>query len=180
MPSARCFGPPHAPTMVGAMAFASALRALNTMKSAGVVEEYAVGGALALVFWTEPVATYDLDVFVVLPPAAGPLVSLESLYAWASEQGYAVHREHILLEGVPTQFLPSPSALADEAIETAESLAYGDLTVRVVRPEYLVALYLQPGSRTPKRRERAAMLLESPALNRDRLDDILKRYDLSL
>jgi hypothetical protein len=37
-----------------------------------------------------------------------------------------------------------------------------------------------PEARTAKRRERAAMLLEWPGLNRGRLDDILKRHGLSL
>jgi hypothetical protein len=36
--------------------FATALAALNDMKTAGVVKDYAVSGAMALVFWTEPVA----------------------------------------------------------------------------------------------------------------------------
>jgi hypothetical protein len=162
------------------MVFADALRALNAMKADGVIEEYAVAGALAIAFWSEPVATYDLDVLVLLPPPAGPLVSLAGVYAWASKEGYTADKEHLLIEGVPTQFVPSPSALADEAIETAETLAYDDVAVRVVLPEYLVALYLQPESRTPKRRERAAMLLESPTLNRRLLDAILERHGLSL
>jgi hypothetical protein len=96
------------------MAFADALRILNAMKAEGVVEEYAIAGAMALVFWTEPVPTWDLDVLVFLPSAQGPLVS-----------------------------------------------------------------YLQPEARTAKRRERAAMLLEWPGLNRARLDAILEKHGLA-
>ena len=165
---------------IAPMAFADALRALNAMKAQGVIEEYAVVGALAVVFWTEPLPTYDLDVFVFLAPSDAALVSLQGVYDWASKQGYAAHKEHIVIEGVPTQFLPSPNSLADEAIETAETLDYEGVPVRVALPEYLVALCLQPESRTPKRRERAAMLLEWPGLNRGRLDEILERYGLSL
>jgi hypothetical protein len=88
--------------------------------------------------------------------------------------------EHILIEGVPTQFLPSPSKLADEAIETAETLDYQGVPTRVALPEYLVALYLQPEARSAKRRERAAMLLEWRGLNRNRLHAILERHGLSL
>jgi len=162
------------------MAFADALCALNTMKAEGVIEEYAVAGALALVFWTEPVPTYDLDVLVFLPPSVGSVVSLESIYRWTSERGYLAEKEHVIIEGVPTQFLPSPNDLADEAIETAETLDYDGVPARVVLPEYLVALYLLPEARTPKRRERAAMLLEWPGLKRERLDAILDRHGLSL
>ena len=64
--------------------------------------------------------------------------------------------EHVLIEGVPTQFVPSPNELSDEAISSAKLTDYEGVPVRVVLPEYLVALYLQPGARTAKRRERAA------------------------
>jgi hypothetical protein len=161
------------------MAFADALRTLNTMKSEGVIEEYAIAGAMAIVFWTEPVATYDLDVLVFLPPSSGPLVSLDPIYGWTLAHGYPAHKEHVIVEGVPTQFLPSPGDLGDEAIETAATLEYEGVPIRVALPEYLIALYLQPEARTPKRRERAAMLREWPGLNRSRLDAILKRHGLS-
>lgn len=148
------------------------------MKSEGVIEEYAIAGAMALVFWTEPVPTWDLDVLVFLPET-GPLLSLEPIYRWTTAHGYAVEKEHVIIEGVPTQFLPSPGKLGDEAVESAATLDYGDVKTRVVLPEYLVALYLQPEARTAKRRERAALLLEWPGLNRERLDAILERHGLS-
>ena len=179
----RLFGHtvPCAParTMGGSMAFVDALRALNTLKADQVIEEYAVAGAMAIVFWTEPVPTFDLDVLVLLPQQEGDLISLDSIYRWAETRGYAAQEEHVLVEGLPTQFVPAPNALALEAIDTAAELDYQGVTVRVARPEYLIALYLQPEARTAKRRERAAMLLELPTLNRAQADDILSRYGLS-
>ncbi len=161
------------------MAFADTLRALNTMKAEGVVEEYAVAGAMAIVFWTEPVPTFDLDVLVLLPSAKGALVSLDGVYRWAESRGYAAEEEHIIIEGLPTQFVPSPGPLANEAIASAVDMEYEAVIVRVVRPEYLIALYLQPEARTAKRRERAAMLLELPSLDRGLVDEILGRHGLS-
>lgn len=161
------------------MAFVDALRALNTMKAEGVVEEYAIAGAMALVFWTEPVPTFDMDVLVLLPTAQGSLVSLDGIYGWAKSQGYATQDEHILIRGLPTQLVPSPNALSTEAIASAVEVEYEGVLVRVVAPEYLIALNLQPQAKTAKRRERAAMLLELPSLNRGRVDDILERYGLS-
>ena len=158
-----------------------ALGILNSMKDEGVVEDYAVAGAMAILFWTEPVPTFDLDVLVFLPPASDEaVVSLDSLYRWTEARGYPALKEHILIEGVPTQFLPSPGPLADEAIEAAATLDYDGVPVRVVKPEYLVALYSEPSARTAKRRERAAMLLDWPSLNRKFLDEILNRHGLSL
>ncbi len=100
--------------MTTGMAFADALRALNALKADGVVQDYAIAGAMALVFWTEPVPTWDLDVLVFLPPALGPLVSLEAIYRWTAARGYPLHKEHVIIEGVPTQFLASPGRLGDE------------------------------------------------------------------
>jgi hypothetical protein len=161
------------------MAFADALSAINSLKADQVIEEYAVAGAMAIVFWAEPVPTFDLDVLVVLPQQQGLLISLDSIYRWAESRGYAVQQEHVLVEGLPVQLVPAPDALALEAIRNAAELDYEGIKVRVARPEYLIALSLQPGARTAKRRERAAMLLELPTLNRDRVDDILSRHGLS-
>jgi hypothetical protein len=158
--------------------FAIALAALNDMKTAGVVKDYAVSGAMALVFWTEPVATYDLEVLVWLPATEGPIVSLSGVYGWLAALGWDAHAEHVLIAGVPVQFLPAHDALADEALETAATLDYSGVPVRVVRPEYLVALYLEPQARTAKRRERAAALCESADFDHQRLQDIMQRFSL--
>ena len=82
--------------------FAEAIRAINAMKAEGVVSDYALGGAMALIFWSEPIATFDLDVFVLLEQK-GPLVSLEAIYAWARARGYPEEAEHILISGMPVQ-----------------------------------------------------------------------------
>jgi hypothetical protein len=135
---------------------------------------------MALTFWTEPVATYDLDVLVFLPASPGPVVSLEPVYAWARARGFPAKDEHIMIGGVPTQIVPSPNALADEAIRDAAGLDYEGVSVRVVRPEYLIALFCEPHARTAKRRERTAALLEGADLDRERLDAILKRHGLAI
>src|SRR4051812_32864216 len=99
--------------------FENALRRINEMKAERIIDDYAIAGAMALLFWIEPIPTFDLDVLVILPQAAGTLVSLDPIYRWASDRGYVTEHEHIFIEGVPTQFLPSFGALADEAIRTA-------------------------------------------------------------
>jgi hypothetical protein len=159
--------------------FIDALRALEELKRTGVVKEYAVAGAMALIFWTEPIPTYDLDVLVFLPQQEGPIVSLEGLYAWAAAHRYPVEAEHVLVEGVPIQFFPSHNKLADEAIETARTLDYEGVPVRVVRPEHLIALYLEPGASTMKRRERAAALMEAPVTDQQALKALLERFKIN-
>jgi hypothetical protein len=160
--------------------FANALQVLNKMKEAGVVQDYALGGAMALVFWTEPIPTYDLDVYVFLPSEDRTIISLEPIYEWTAARGYRTEAEHVIIDGIPVQFLPSHNELSDEAIERAATLDYEGIPVRVVRPEYLAALYLEPSARTLKRRERAAALVESNVVDRALLTEILERYNLAL
>ncbi len=50
------------------------------IKAEGIVDDYAIAGAMALLFWTEPVPTYDLDVLAFLPDPGTPLVSLDPIY----------------------------------------------------------------------------------------------------
>jgi hypothetical protein len=162
------------------MSFRDAIVALSELRDARVVSEYALGGAMALVFWSEPVATYDLDVFVLLPASGGTLLSLAPLYEWAESQGYAVRQEHIVIGGIPVQIIPAHNDLAEEAVREAVSLEYEGTAMRVMRPEHLIALYVEPSARTRKRLERVAALLEGTAIDRVRLDSILRRHGLSL
>lgn len=166
--------------MEPAASFAQSLRELNALKVAGIIEDYGIAGAMALVFWTEPVPTYDLDVLVLLPEQGTSLVSLSGIYQWAAARGYPADAEHVVIADVPVQFLPAHGELADEAIETAATLEYEGVPVRVVRPEYLVALYCEPSARTAKRRERAAALLEAPGTDRGLVERLIKRFGLVL
>jgi hypothetical protein len=159
--------------------FENTLRAVNDLRATSIIDDYAVAGAMALMFWVEPVPTFDLDVLVLLPPSARPLVSLEPINRWAAERGYTAEHEHVVIEGVSVQFLPSYGELADEAIRTAADLQYHGVGVRVVKPEYLIALYLVPSASTAKRRERAAALRDSPCIDRERLDDVMTRFKLT-
>ncbi len=159
--------------------FGEALRAIERLKADGVVTDYALGGAMALVFWSEPIATFDIDVFVLLQ-SGGSLVSLAPVYEWARKNGYAEEAEHIVIAGIPVQIIPAPNAIAEEAITTAAELDYEEQRVRVIRPEFLIALYLEPSARSAKRLERVAALLEQGDVDRELLQSLLRRYNLKL
>ena len=159
--------------------FAEALAAIRDLKEAGVVNEYAIGGAMAVAFWCEPTATFDLAVFVSLH-SSGMLISLAPIYEWASKRGYPAKGEHIIMAGVPVQLIPAHDKLAEEAVATAADLDYDGQPMRVIRPEYLIAMALIGSARTQKRAARAAQLLEEAHLDRDLLDDLMKRYKFQL
>jgi len=159
--------------------FERTLRVIHAMCDERVIEDYAIAGAMAVLFWAEPIPTYDLDVLVWLPSGGGPIVSLSSIYAWAANHGYPAEKEHVRIEGIPVQFLPAHNELADEAIESAVVKQYQSVAVKVVRPEYLIALYLEGSAKTLKRRERAAALRQSATIDEALLQDVMKRFKLT-
>jgi hypothetical protein len=159
--------------------FAAALAAIERLKTDGIVSDYAIGGAMALVFWSEPIPTFDIDVFVVLA-SESKLVSLAPVYEWARRNGYREEAEHIIIAGLPVQVIPAHNELAEEAIVSAAQLDYEGQPVRVIRPEYLIALYLEPAARTAKRLGRVAVLLEEGNVDRELLNKLLRRYNLRL
>ena len=157
---------------------ADVFRVLNRMRDEKIVAQYAIGGATAVLFYAEPTRTYDLDVFVTLEAAGNDVLApLSRVYEWAQEQGFGLQAEHLLIEGVPVQLLPAYNALVEAALATARVHDYGGVPVRVVGPEHLVALALQAGG--ARRRERAWQLLETGAVDRERLRRVLTTHAIA-
>jgi hypothetical protein len=152
------------------------LEVLNDSEKEGVISRYAIGGAMAATFYTEPVLTFDLDVFVLLEPSTGGLLSLTPLYDSLRARGYREEQETVLIEGVPVQFLPAYNSLIEEAVTKAKEVDYEGVPTRVVRAEHLVAICLQTGR--AKDRARVEILREQAALDPNVLADVLKRHQL--
>jgi len=151
------------------------LEILNGLENQGVFSRYAIGGAMAATFYTEPVLTFDLDVFVVLSPETGQLISLAPIYEALRARGYG-EEETVMIEGVPVQFLPAYNALVEEALGQAREIDYEGVSARVLRAEHLIAICLQTGR--AKDRARVAMLREQAHLDHELLADILNRHQL--
>ena len=153
------------------------LQVLNELERDGVFTRYAIGGAMAATFYTEPFLTFDLDVFVVMPQTTGGLLTLAPLYDALRARGYSEQEnECIMIEGVPVQFLPAYNALLEEALNDAQEIMYEDVPARVLRSEHLLAICLQTGR--SKDRERARILREQAKLDQNFLADVLRRYQL--
>jgi hypothetical protein len=153
-----------------------ALQVLNELQQSGIIAQFAVGGAMAAMFYTEPLITYDLDIFVVLPKTEAGLLALETIYKELRNRGYKEERECMIIEGVPVQFLPAYNNLVVEALRESRTATYEDQTTYVFLAEYLVAICLQAGR--PKDKERTRLLREQANLDIERLTNILDRYDL--
>lgn len=152
------------------------LRILNRMVQDGVVNQYAIGGAVAAVFYVEPINTNDLDVFFKVTADDSDLAVLAPLYEYLADRGYTVQGETIDIEGWPVQFLPVFNPLLEEALEKAQETEFNQTLTRVMRAEHLVAIMLQTGRL--KDLARVEQFLEHKVVDELELLDVLTRHGL--
>src|SRR5215210_1911899 len=152
------------------------LKIINQMVKGGVIEEYAIGGAIAAIYYLEPFDTADLDVFVQVKETGSDLMILVPIYEYLTKKGYEAKAESIYIEGIPVQFLPVFNPLTEEAVEKAQTIKYASVTTRIMRPEHLVAIMLDTGR--PKDYLRISMFLEQGAVKMRSLNTVLKRHGL--
>jgi hypothetical protein len=155
---------------------ADVLRAANELVSAGLIEDYALGGALAAIYYVEPFTTYDADIFFVAKDktlSAG----IPAIYSHLQSKGWRVEREHLLVNGFPVQFLAA-SGLTEEAVRDARQIEYEGVPAKVFRPEYIIAIAASVGRH--KDLARIDQMFEQAEIEKTLLDDILARYNLSL
>ena len=153
------------------------LKVLNRMVRAGVIEQYAIGGAVAAIYYLEPFDTSDLDIFIQVNAAGSDLTILAPIYEYLTGRGYKAQGEFIHVEEFPVQFLPVFNALTEEAFKEAHAIKFARVTTRIMRPEHLVAIMLDTGR--PKDYLRINMFLEQGAVNRRSLNAVLRRHGLA-
>jgi hypothetical protein len=127
-------------------------------------------------FYIEPVATFDLDIFIILPESSGKLISLSPLYSWLEKRGCKPSKEQVIIEGVAVQFIPVYNELVKDGVLDAVDKMYGNTNARVLRPEYLVAIMLQ--TYRPKDKDRIIKFLQETELNFTLLNSILQKHNL--
>jgi predicted nucleotidyltransferase len=154
----------------------AALRVLNELKEEGLVKDYAIGGAVAALRWTEPFFTQDLDIFVIVEVVQEGFILMSPIYEYFQKRGYVWKGHWIVVEGVPIDIFPA-DPLEAEAVEQAIEVEYEGIRAKVMTPEYLIALFLRAGRE--KDRMKVRLLLEQSDVNREQLKEILERYGLS-
>jgi hypothetical protein len=159
-----------------AIPLADVLRAANELVSAGLIKDYALGGALAAIYYTEPFTTYDADIIFI---ASDKTLSagIPAIYSHLQSKGWRVEREHLLIRDFPVQFLTA-SGLTEEAVREAKPIEYEGVPAKVFRPEYIVAIAASVGRH--KDLARIEQLMSHAKINKAMLDDIALRYNLKL
>lgn len=153
------------------------LGVLNKLRESGLIEDYAIGGGIATIFYTEPFFTYDLDVFIIVKQdLTKRVMSFASIYNYLEDKGYSWKGEHIVVEGMPVQFIPAAEGLEKESVESSRGTTYGGIKIKVLTAEYLVAIALKAGRR--KDFEKIGRLIEQVKIDKNALEKILKRHGL--
>jgi hypothetical protein len=155
---------------------AEVFAAANRLRAAGLIVEYALGGALAAVRYTEPFTTYDADIFFI-PADTGLSAGIPAIYAHLEGLGHRIDREHILIRGFPVQWLAT-HGLTEEAVREALPIEFEGAEGRIFRAEHLIAIAASVG-RT-KDRARIEQMIEQAEIDRTLLDAILTRHRLTL
>jgi hypothetical protein len=155
---------------------ADVLRAANELVSAGLIKDYALGGALAAIYYTEPITTYDAGIIFI---ASDKTLSagIPAIYSHLSSKGWRVEREHLLIKDFPVQFIAA-SGLTEEAVREAKPIEFERVPAKVLRPEYIIAIAASVGRH--KDLARIEQLLDQVKIDKALLDDILRRYNLKL
>lgn len=152
------------------------LKILNEMKAAGVVRDYAIGGAMAAYFYAEAVVTEDLDAFVLLSGEQGGLISITPIYEFLQKLGAEPKREHLVVGGTLLQVIPAYDALTEEGVAQADRKHVGETETRVMRVEHLIAIALKTGR--GKDKLRVQLLLEQATVDASKLEGIVQRHGL--
>src|SRR3954468_16970808 len=102
-----------------AIPLADAFLAANELVSAGLIEDYALGGALAAIYYVEPFTTYDANI-VFIAEDKTLSAGIPGIYGYLQAKGWRVEREHLLIKDFPVQFLAA-SGLT-EAVRNAKQI----------------------------------------------------------
>jgi len=151
------------------------LKIINELKDKGIIIDYAIGGGIAALFYVEPFLTYDLDIFIIIKEEKKDLISLKDLFEYLKSKGFLFKGEHIIIEGIPVQFIPV-NELEKEAVENGRFVKYKSVNTKVIEPEYLIAIFLKTGRR--KDIERIEKILNLDIIDRDKLQKILIKFNL--
>src|SRR2546423_1143484 len=153
------------------------IAAINQMQSEGVIDRYAIGGAVGATFYLEPIATLDIDVFISFRPEAGSLLANPlPIFDYLKARGGTMEGEYIVVAGWPVQFLPAANPLIAEAVAQAVEKVVGGASTRVFTAEHLAAIALQ----TSRAKDKARLLqfIEPGVLDPARFQNILARHSL--
>jgi len=150
------------------------LKIIKELKEKKVLKDFSIGGGIAALYYIEPLLTYDLDILFI--PIEDSIDILAPIYKYLKEKGFKTKKEHVLIEGIPVQFIPVYNELVMEAVQYSNEAKYGRIKTKILGLEYLIAVMVQ--TYRPKDRERLVKVFEEAKIDLKLLKRILKKYGL--
>jgi hypothetical protein len=159
------------------MAIQHVIAELNRIQAAGLISDYAIGGAIAAQAYIETSATVDVDVFVVFgDDTANSLAPLVNIWADLVAHGAKEEGEYLVIGDWPVLFLPPGTSLYDDAIRNARTRDFGGQPGRIMGPEYLAAIALATGR--AKDYARVEEFIKRGRIDTAALMQLVERYGL--
>ncbi len=149
---------------------------IGKMMKDGVIDAYALGGATAANIYIQSFNTRDFDFFVHIAEEVPTVDPLRPLINYLTPLGYIVDGVEFDFAGQPVQFIPLPDALTEEAVRNADTVELAGFGIKVLSPEYLVALMLQ--THRPTDLARARIFWDQEKVDLDQLKVLIDRYNL--
>jgi len=149
---------------------------LDDLEKNNIVEDYVIGGATALLYYSTPHLTDDIDVFIK-KKQNGILFSLTDLYEFLKNKYKAKEDgEFLIVKGNPIQFLVPGDKITQEAFDNPNNVSIKGKKFKIFSLEYIIAIMLFLGK--PKYRERLRIVKEENKYNISSLNFILHKYNL--
>jgi hypothetical protein len=149
---------------------------LDDLQKNDLIDEYVLGGATALLYYSTPHLTEDIDVFISVQHK-GIIINLSPIYSFLKKKYKAKeYKETLLLDDNPVQFLVPMDGLTEEAFKKYNEIKIRSKKLKIFSLEYLIAIMLHLGK--SKYKERLRVVKEENKYDSVVLNKILKKYNL--
>lgn len=150
---------------------------LEQMEKEGILSQWAIGGSIGVMFYTEPYLTKDIDIFLYVKPTRTGLIDMGFIYNWLRDKGYSKFKgQSIIVEDWLVDFIPTKEGLIDEAVFKTNIFKINNIKIKVMPPEYLIALALESGRKQDY--AKVEKILQQSNINKKKLTRILKKFGL--
>jgi hypothetical protein len=146
----------------------------------GVIEDYVIGGATALMYFSIPnFVTEDIDVFVYLKAnPASTMIDVSPIYNYlVSRKNARVQGDYVIVDGFPIQFLIPYDDVSKEAFAHAIRITPEQMSFKIFDLEYSMAIMIQLGKE--KYIERLRTLMRYRLFNEKKLESLLEKFNLA-
>jgi hypothetical protein len=151
------------------------LDSLDILVKEKFITSYVIGGATALMYYSDPVATDDIDFFVTVN-STEKIIDPTPIFDRMKEMGFTVEREHLKYKNIMVQILMTGDPLTIEACNNPNVVSMEGHKVPIFGFEYVIALMVS--NFQPKYAPRMFSVLHENKYDNTKLMEILKRYKL--